>query len=146
MSLTNIARLLLGFFFLIFGLNGFFHFLSGPTYTGIPGALMIALNETKYFFPFLSTLETLCGFFLLMDLYVPLALVILAPILGNILLFHFFLARGLIFLPVGLAVVYLYVAFYAKPYAEVIRQIFRQPERAVALRISKKKEEGFQPS
>jgi hypothetical protein len=38
-----IARFLLGLIFLVFGLNGFFHFLSTPAPTGVADQFMGAL-------------------------------------------------------------------------------------------------------
>ena len=55
---------------------------------------MGALAATGYFFPLLKATEVICGALLLSNKYVPLALVILAPIMVNILFFHLFLAPG----------------------------------------------------
>ncbi len=90
-----VARLILGLLFFVFGLNGFLQFIPAPP--GIPEAAMKfsgALVETGYFFPVLKGTETICGLLLLTNIAAPLALVILAPIMIQIFLFHFFLTPG----------------------------------------------------
>lgn len=52
----------------------------------------MALSRASYFFPLLKAVETIAGLMLLTKRYVPLALVMLAPILVNIFAFHYFLA------------------------------------------------------
>ena len=47
-TITNIARFLLGIIFLVFGLNGFLHFLSMPAPTGVAGQFMGALFVSHY--------------------------------------------------------------------------------------------------
>ena len=84
-------RLILGLMLVVFGLNGFFQFLPTPPPTGEGAAYLGALAGTGYFFPFLKATEVLVGVSLLAGLYVPLTLVILAPISIHILLYHLFL-------------------------------------------------------
>ena len=50
-----------------------------------------------YFFPLVKVVETVCGALLLLNLFVPLATVLIAPVVVNILLFHLFLdVQGLV--------------------------------------------------
>lgn len=90
--LVTAARILLGLFFLVFGLNGFFQFLPQPEFPEPATRMVGALAETGYFFVFLKLTETTCGFFLLIGRFVPLALTVLAPVVANIIMFHLFLA------------------------------------------------------
>ncbi|MFL6596440.1 MAG: hypothetical protein ACJ8KF_00540 [Chthoniobacterales bacterium] len=46
--ITVIARFLLGFIFLVFGLNGFLHFIPAPPPTGIAGQFVGALFVSHY--------------------------------------------------------------------------------------------------
>jgi hypothetical protein len=55
---------------------------------------MGGLAPAGYFFPVLKATEVICGLLLLANFFAPLALVILAPIMIQILLFHSFLAPG----------------------------------------------------
>jgi putative oxidoreductase len=88
---TKIAQIVLGLMFLVFGLNGFLHFIPTPPPSGPSGDFAIALFKTGYFFPFLKGVEVLCGILLLVNRFASLALLILAPIIINIFLFHAFL-------------------------------------------------------
>jgi putative oxidoreductase len=94
---TVIARLLLGLIFLLFGLNGFLHFLPAPPLpAGTAGQFVGALFVSHYLVVvFLFQLSS--AVLLLSNRYVPLALTLLAPIIVNILLFHALMA------PSGLA-------------------------------------------
>jgi putative oxidoreductase len=86
-----ISRILLGLLFLVFGLNGFLHFISMPPPSGLAGQYVGALFVSHYL-SVVFALETAAGFLLLAKRFVPLALAILAPILVNIILFHACLA------------------------------------------------------
>ena len=81
-----------GLIFFVFGLNGFLEFLPMPDMDGKAAAYMQALNETGFFFPVLKIVEILGGALLLVRRLSALALVLLAPVVVQILLFHLFLA------------------------------------------------------
>lgn len=92
-NIKTIMRIILGLAYFVFGLNGFLNFIPVPP--NIPPAAVAfstALFQTGYFFPFLKGTEVAFGLLLLLGFYVPLSLVVLAPITLNIVLFHFFLA------------------------------------------------------
>jgi putative oxidoreductase len=88
-----IARVLLGLVFLVFGLNMFFHFIPQPPIPGDAGVLSV-LMFTHGWFTFYGVLYVVAGLLLLVGRYVPVALVLLGPILVNILLFHMTLNPG----------------------------------------------------
>ena len=110
--LTLIARLLLGLIFVVFGLNGFLNFLSmGPLPTGLAGQFIGALVQSHYFWV-VAVLQVAGGALLLVNRFVPLALVLLGPVIVNIILYHVFL------LPSGMApaivvTVLWFIVFYA---------------------------------
>src|SRR5256886_15769474 len=85
--LTHISRFLLGLIFLVFGLNGFLHFIPMPPPSGVAGQFLGAMFISKYLLV-VSGLQVISGALLLINRYVPLALAILGPIIVNILLFH----------------------------------------------------------
>ena len=92
MKITSmIARFLLGLIFLIFGLNGFFHFLSMPAPTGVAGQFMGALF-VSHLLIVIFVIQLIGAVLLLRNRYVPLALTLLAPIIVNIFLFHLLMA------------------------------------------------------
>ena len=85
--LTNLSRFLLGFIFLVFGLNGFLHFIPMPPPSGVAGQFLGSMFVTKYLV-FVFAIQLIGGVLLLVNRYVPIALTILGPIIVNILLFH----------------------------------------------------------
>jgi putative oxidoreductase len=88
---TLIARLLLGLMFVVFGLNGFLNFLSmGPMPSGLAGQFIVALVQSHYFWV-VAGLQVAGGALLLLNRFVPLALVLLGPVIVNIILYHAFL-------------------------------------------------------
>jgi len=86
-----IARLLLGLIFVVFGLNGFLNFLKGPMPTGLAAQFVLALIQSHYFWA-IAALQIAGGVLLLVNRFVPLALVLLGPVIVNILLFHLTMA------------------------------------------------------
>jgi hypothetical protein len=88
---TAAARILLGLVFLVFGLNGFLHFIPMPPPQGKVAQFMAGLAATGYFMPLLFGTQTIAGALLLARRFVPLALILLAPVVVNIVAFHLFL-------------------------------------------------------
>ena len=68
-KLPIVARVLLGAVFLVFGLNGFLHFLPQPPAPPRAMAFAGALAATGYFFPLLKATEVVAGALLLLGLY-----------------------------------------------------------------------------
>jgi len=88
---TLIARLLLGLIFVVLGLNGFLNFINmGPMPSGLAGQFVVALALSHYFWV-VAALQVAGGALLLVNRYVPLALVLLGPVIVNIILYHVFL-------------------------------------------------------
>ncbi len=117
-----IARIILGLIFLVFGLNGFFHFMEMPPMPEEAGAYLGALAATGYFFPVLKIFEILSGALLLTDRCVPLALLFLAPIVLQIFLFHAFLDPSGLALPIVIVILELYLGLvvYRSSYSGVL--------------------------
>src|SRR5205085_11964003 len=68
-----VARVLLGFIFLLFGLNGFFHFIPSPPLSGTLGQFVEALFVSHYLVV-VFLLQLIAAILLLINRYVPLAL------------------------------------------------------------------------
>jgi putative oxidoreductase len=86
---VTIARSLLGFLYLVFGLDYFLHFIPyQPLHTGKPGALVAGLKGTGYIYPMMKTIQILAGLSMLIDRYAPFSAVVVFPISLNVLLFH----------------------------------------------------------
>ncbi len=90
-TFTTIVRLVLALILILFGTNKFFGFI--PMFEMPPaGANFIeSLNTSGYVLYVVGVLEIIIGLLLLLKKWVPFALILLAPITFNILLFHLFL-------------------------------------------------------
>jgi putative oxidoreductase len=85
---STTARYLLGLLFTVMGLNGFLHFIPAPPLP--PGYLMdflTAIGGSGYYVAVFGV-QLICGILLLTNWYVPLAIVVLAAVLVNILTLH----------------------------------------------------------
>ena len=80
-----------GLFWTIFGLNAFWNVFPKPSPSAPGAAFMEALQATGYILPMMYASQVLMGVMLLSGRFVPLALVVLAPITLNIFLFDLFL-------------------------------------------------------
>jgi len=121
--LTITARILLGLGFLVFGLNGFFNFIPPPKDAMPAGAMDFfgALMKTGYMIPLISGTQTLAGALLLLNCFAPLALALLAPVIVNIIAFHFFLAPSGFLPAVVVTVLELYLVWaYRKSFLPML--------------------------
>jgi hypothetical protein len=117
------AQALLGLIFLVFGLNGFFHFLPMPELPEPAASFMGALMATGYFMVMLKIVEVVAGLLLLIRKLPALALVLLAPIVVNILVFHLFLAPSGLPLALVLVILEAYLGFFV--YRDRFRDVLR---------------------
>lgn len=121
-TLRTGARILMGVGFLIPGLNGFFHFMPMPPAPEAAMNFAGALAATGYMFPLVKSLEIAAGIALLSGRFVPLALLVLAPIMVNILAFHAALAPAGLGMPLVLFALGLYLAW---SYRDAFRPVLR---------------------
>jgi len=115
-----VARILLGAVFLVFGLNTILQFLHMPMPTGDAG-VYVGILFTHHFLNFVAALQIIGGLLLLVGRFVPLALVLLGPVIVNIILYHLLLE------PVGAApgvVVTLLELFLLFAYRKSFRGLF----------------------
>jgi hypothetical protein len=87
---TIAARIILGLVFFGFGLNGLLDLFPLPPAQGAAAVFIGGLAASRYFFPLLFVTYLLTGAALLTGQFVPLALAVLAPIIVNIAVMHFF--------------------------------------------------------
>jgi len=106
---SAIARYLAGLIFLVFGLNGFLHFIPFPPPGGVAAQFMGALFASHYV-TLIFGLQIIAGALLLANRFVPLALAILAPVIVNILAFHALMAPS--GLPLALFVAILWALIF----------------------------------
>src|SRR5215471_10853760 len=105
----TLARILMGLAFLVFGLNGFLHFMPEPKQQ-LP-EFAVALMKTGYMFPLVMGTQLLVGVLLLLNIFVPLALALIAPVIVGIVTFHIFLAPSTLPMAIVVLVLELYLAW-----------------------------------
>ena len=103
---VTVVRVLLGLLFFVFGLNGFLNFAPPPPMPAAGGAFIGTLVSSNVMM-LVKTVETIAGALLLAGRFVPLALVMLVPVVVGIVLYH------LTFDPAGGAAGYVAAALLA---------------------------------
>src|ERR1700722_12644780 len=88
--LPAVARFVMGLPLIVFGLNGFFNFIPQPKTPLAPAAMAFAgaLMNTGYMMPLIGATLLIVGVLLVLNRFVPLALVLFAPFIVNSLAFH----------------------------------------------------------
>ena len=114
------ARLLMGLLFLVFGLNGFLQFIPVPPPSEAAGNFLGALFQTGYMFPIIKSVEVLVGVLLLANVFVPLALLLITPIIVNIVLLHIILDPAGIATSIVLLVLHSILTIAYMPYFKLI--------------------------
>ena len=114
---VQIASILLGLIFVVFGLNGLYPFIPVPEYHPF-----MELMVSTGFIVIVKILEIVGGVLLLIRRYVLLALLILGPIIFNIVLYHLLVdPRNMLVGFVNLAL-YITILTYYWPYFKVFLQ------------------------
>ncbi|HEX3871716.1 MAG TPA: DoxX family membrane protein [Pirellulales bacterium] len=105
-----IARILLGVIFVVFGLNGFLHFIPMPAPEGVAGQFIGAIFASGYWVVIFA-LQVIGGAMLLIGRFIPLALTLLGPVIVNIFCFHAFMEPS--GLPLAIVVVLLWLTVFS---------------------------------
>ncbi len=121
-KVTLAARILMGFVFFASGIA--FFLTTPPPLEGAMADFFKGMSATGYFFYLLKATEISCGLLLMIGMYVPLALVVLAPVILNIFLVHAFMAPQGLLLAIILGVLEIYLAFFSAAYSPTIKQLF----------------------
>lgn len=111
-KLTMVLRLLTGLIFVVFGVNKFAGFMPNPELPEAAGSFIGALIGTGYMWQTMGVIYIVAGLLLLINKAVPFALLLLAPMVVNIFLFHAVLAPAGLVGPSGLVVILLILLFY----------------------------------
>ena len=109
-----VARILLGLLFLIFGSNGFLNFIPQPPMPDSPAARFGTLLMTTHYMQFVCAIMVVSAILFLIGRYVPLALVLIGPVIINILLFHVLMAPGSIGAGALAAVLWFIIFFHLR--------------------------------
>jgi putative oxidoreductase len=91
-----VLRIVLALILIIFGANKFLNFMPAPEFPEAAGNFWSALAKTGYMIPFIGATEIIVGLLLILNKWVGFALIVLAPIAVNMVLFHINLAPAAI--------------------------------------------------
>lgn len=126
-KIPMVVRILLGVLFLFSGIVGLFNLYPMPPDLPAP---LVAFNSglmaSQYFFPLLKLVETICGVILISGFFVPLALVVLAPVVVNIICVHIFLQPSNLPMAIIVGIALAYLSFFVPRYSAVILPLFRR--------------------
>jgi putative oxidoreductase len=86
--LATIARYLLALVFIVFGLNGFLHFIPQPPPSSELAQQFFTVMFTSHYLTAVFGLQLVAGALFLFSRTAPLALTVAGPLIVNILLFH----------------------------------------------------------
>jgi putative oxidoreductase len=107
-----IVRVLMGLLFLFASITYFLNLIPQPELTGNMKEFTEGLAATGYFMPLLKITELVCGLALVAGRFVPLAIVILAPVIINIFFVHLFLDRTGLPVAIFLVLANAFLAYY----------------------------------
>lgn len=88
---TLVVRVLMGLLFLFASITYFFKLITPPPPSGAMKTFSDGLEAAVYLLPTVKIVELVCGLAFVSGKFVPLATVLIAPILVNIVLVHTFL-------------------------------------------------------
>ena len=119
---TAVVRILLGVMFLVFGVNGFLNFMPAPKDLP-PDVITVSTGLMKGgYMAVVSATELVVALLLLTNRFVPLGLVLLAPIVVGIITFQLAIAPATIGPGLVVLVMELYLAW---GYRDAFRTILR---------------------
>ena len=101
--LANILRLLMGLLFVFGSLAVLFNLAPKPELTGNAKLYMEGMEATGYLMYLIKITELICGLAFLTGYFVPLASIIISPVIINIFLFQLFVDPST--LPMGIFLV-----------------------------------------
>ena len=89
-----IAQILMGLLFIFGSVTYFLNVVPQPELTGKVKTFMEGMNAVGYLFPLIKGIELICGIAFVVGRFVPLACILIAPIIVNIFLFHTLVDRS----------------------------------------------------
>lgn len=124
-----IVRTLMGLLFLFASIVVLLNLVPKPELTGTVKTFNDGIDSVGYFIPMLKVTELLCGLAFITGFYVPLATVVIAPIILNIFMFHAFVDHAGLPVAIFLVLANIFVAYcYRDSYKGLLRA---KPERVL---------------
>lgn len=119
---TAILRVLMGLLFLFASITYLFKLIEPPPPTGAMKTFNDGLEASVYLMPTVKIIELICGLAFVVGRFVPLAAVLITPIIVNIVLVNAFLApEGL---PIA-AFLVVAIAFVAYQHRETYKPLLK---------------------
>lgn len=106
-----IVRVLMGLLFLFASIVVLFNIFPQPELTGNVKTFMDGVNATGYLMKLIKITELVCGISFVSGYYVPLAQVVIAPIIVNIFLFHAFVDPSGLLVAIFLVLANIFLAY-----------------------------------
>jgi len=117
-----IVRTLTGLLFILSALVWFLGLVQPPEMTGALKKFNEGLAATGYFFPLLKIVELICGIALVTGRFVPLAMIILAPVVVHIFLVHLVLDRTALPVAIYLVLAFIFLAYcYRERFSSLLK-------------------------
>ncbi len=107
-----IIRMLMGLIFLASAVVVLFNLVPQPELEGNVKLFNEGMEASGYLMPFIKVTELVCAIALISGFFVPLATVVIFPVVVNILLFHSFLAPEGLPVAIFLLLGNLFLAYY----------------------------------
>jgi uncharacterized membrane protein YphA (DoxX/SURF4 family) len=112
----------MGLLFLFASITYFFKLITPPPSTGAMKVFDDGLEAARYLMPTVKVIELICGLAFVTGRFVPLATVLIAPIIVNIFCIHLFLAPEGLLIAVFLVLANAFLAYYHR---EVYRPLLK---------------------
>ena len=117
-----IVRTLMGLLFIMAAVVVLFNLVPRPELEGAVKTFNEGMDAAPYFIPVIKIVELLCGIAFLIGRFVPLATVVIAPVIVQIFLFHLFLDRAGLPVAIFLVAANIFVAwYYRESYAGLLK-------------------------
>jgi uncharacterized membrane protein YphA (DoxX/SURF4 family) len=119
---VSVIRRVFGLALLLAGTDHFVAFLPHRGIEGEAAAFVAALEETGYILPLVHAVNLVAGFCLIGGFFAPLAVLLVAPFMVNIVLFHACLDREGLFVVVPLLLLHAFLLWgYRYHYDELLQ-------------------------
>ncbi|HXF42733.1 MAG TPA: DoxX family membrane protein [Pyrinomonadaceae bacterium] len=118
----KIVRTLTGLLFIFSSAVYFLKLIEPPELSGPIKQFNEGLVAAGYFLPLLKTVELVCGIALVSGFFVPLALVILSPVVVHIFFVHTFLDRSGLPIAIYLVLAFIFLGYsYRERFAPILK-------------------------